>query len=509
VDVPFGSDGPALSRLQGKTVVWATGQTDVSEQDDFRVSSSALTGVDQKTLADFLDGGGRLVLMGCCGLSSQSGIYRQWNYTFVTEVLKLEATGKNTAGFAGSPNTAFDGEAFKLSAHLATTNELAPYHAQLTPIDPAAVTQGVYPGSPASWEYYNGTSMATPHATGTAALAATANPDLLNDPIALRGVIMDSGKPLPGTPTVTADMVDARAAVALATDRFPLEAPTIDLDDSSDTGASNTDDLTRDATPTFSGGAGAGTTVKVYDGTSLLGTATTDSTGSWSFTPPGPLADGEHKLRAVATDAENNQSPVSVTLVITVDTMKPSGSVQINAGRTFVASRKVTLDLSAEDPPPGSGVYMMSMSNDGVTWSAWTTLSEKKDWTLSSGDGQKTVYVRYRDRTHNTSARVNDTIRLDTASPQGTVSINGGNAQTRSRTVTLTLSANDPSPSSGLGEMRFSNSGTTWSSWNPYEKSAQWSLSAGAGGKTVYAQYRDRARNVSPVVKDSINFSPR
>jgi alpha-tubulin suppressor-like RCC1 family protein/subtilisin family serine protease len=508
VDVPFGSDGPALSRLQGKTVVWATGAVDVSEQDDFRISSSALTAADQKTLTDFLDGGGRLVLMGCCGLTMQSGVYRTWNYGFVHEVLKLEVTGKNTGGFAGLSNTPFDGESFKLSANLATTSEAEPYHSLLTPVDPAAVTQGVYPGAPASWEYYSGTSMAAPHATGTAALAATANPDLLNDPIALREVVMDSGKPLPGTPTVTSDMVDARAAVAKATDYFPLKAPTIDLDASSDTGVSDTDDLTRDATPTVSGGAGAGTNVQVYDGTNLLGAVTADSAGSWSFTPTGALADGEHGLRAVATDAENNQSPPSATLAITVDTVKPSGTVQINGGGAFVAGRKVTLDLGAGDPPPGSGVYAVSTSNDGVTWSAWTTLSEKEDWTLSSGDGLKTVYVRYRDRTHNVSAKAKDTILLDTRAPQGTVSINGGDARTRSRAVVLALSASDPTPSSGLGEMRFSNNGTTWSSWNPYEKSAQWSLSPGAGDKTVYAQYRDRARNISPIARDSISFSP-
>jgi alpha-tubulin suppressor-like RCC1 family protein/subtilisin family serine protease len=508
VDVPFGSNGPALSRLQGKTVVWATGAVDVSEQDDFRISSSALTGVDQKTLTNFLDGGGRLVVMGCCGLSSQFGIYRQWNYQFVTEVLKLEVTGKNTADFAGSPNTAFQGEAFKLSANLATTSELAPYHAQLIPVNLSAVTQGVYPGSPASWEYYSGTSMAAPHATGAAALAATANPDLLNDPIALREVIMDSGKPLPGTPTGTSDMVDARAAIDRANDRFPLKAPTIDLDASTDTGASSTDDLTRDATPTLSGVAEAGSTVKVYDGTSLLGTTTTDSTGSWNFTPSGALADGEHQLKAVATNAANYESPASAILIVTVDTQGPSGTVQINGGGAFVADRKVTLDLGAADPSPGTGIQAVSMSNDGVIWSAWQTFSERKDWTLSYGDGQKTVDVRYRDRAGNTSVKTQDAIRLDTRNPQGTVSINGGNARTSNRTVTLSLSATDPDPSSGLRQVRFSNNGTTWSQWNPYETSVQRTLSAGAGEKTVHVQYRDRAGNVSKVAKDSIYFSP-
>jgi hypothetical protein len=78
-----------------------------------------------------------------------------------------------------------------------------------------------------------------------------------------------------------------------------------------------------------------------------------------------------------------------------------------------------------------------------------------------------------------------------------------------SRSVTLKLSASDPSPASGVSSMRFRNGGTTtWSSWSSYSTSKSWTLTAGGGTKTVYVQYRDRARNISAMVSDTINFKP-
>ena len=72
----------------------------------------------------------------------------------------------------------------------------------------------------------DGTSMAAPHAAGVAALAASGDPALLSDPVALKNHIMDTGKPVPAMAgiTVTGDMVDAEAAVgggsAPANDNF-------------------------------------------------------------------------------------------------------------------------------------------------------------------------------------------------------------------------------------------------------------------------------------------------
>jgi hypothetical protein len=98
---------------------------------------------------------------------------------------------------------------------------------------------------------------------------------------------------------------------------------------------------------------------------------------------------------------------------------------------------------------------------------------------------------------------------VDTVVPKGTIVINGGAASTSSRSVTLRLSASDPSPASGVDSMRFRNGGTTtWSEWFDYSTSKSWTLSAGAGTKTVYVQYKDRAGNNSAAASDTIKFSP-
>ena len=97
---------------------------------------------------------------------------------------------------------------------------------------------------------------------------------------------------------------------------------------------------------------------------------------------------------------------------------------------------------------------------------------------------------------------------VDTKIPTGTISINGGASSTSSRSVTLKLSASDPSPASGVSSMRFRNGVTsTWSSWSAYSTSKSWTLTTGGGKKTVYVQYRDRARNISATVSDMINFN--
>ncbi|WP_275042995.1 Ig-like domain-containing protein, partial [Burkholderia multivorans] len=69
------------------------------------------------------------------------------------------------------------------------------------------------------------------------------------------------------------------------------------------TGAIVSGGSTDDTTPTLSGTAEAGSTINVYDGTTLLGSTTADASGNWSFTPAGALGEGAHSLTVTATDS--------------------------------------------------------------------------------------------------------------------------------------------------------------------------------------------------------------
>jgi hypothetical protein len=59
--------------------------------------------------------------------------------------------------------------------------------------------------------------------------------------------------------------------------------------------------------------------------------------------------------------------------------------------------------------------------------------------------------------------------------------------------------------------MRFSNDGRTWSDWEGFQSTRSWDLtrfggSSSSGLKTVYAQLRDRAGNVSQIFSATIRL---
>ena len=121
-------------------------------------------------------------------------------------------------------------------------------------------------------------------------------------------------------------------AVTLAVndlDDTPPAAPsTPDLIAASDSGQSDTDNLTSDPTPTVTGTAEAGSSVELFAGNTSLGTTTTDGNGTWSLTVPGgsQLADGTTAITATATDSAGNSSDPSPALTLTIDTTAPSFS---------------------------------------------------------------------------------------------------------------------------------------------------------------------------------------
>ena len=88
--------------------------------------------------------------------------------------------------------------------------------------------------------------------------------------------------------------------------------------------ALNNGQLTNDARPTLNGTAEAGSTVSIYDGSTLLGTALVQSNNSWSFTPTTPLTNGSHTFTVTATDAAGNTSSATAGFSVVVDTTAPT-----------------------------------------------------------------------------------------------------------------------------------------------------------------------------------------
>src|SRR6185437_5610233 len=105
------------------------------------------------------------------------------------------------------------------------------------------------------------------------------------------------------------------------------------------------DGITNDNTLTLTGTAEANSTVKVYDGATLLGTATTDGSGAWSYITAA-LSDGAHSLTATDTDAAGNPGAISAALAVTVDTVAPGAPVIVSDA--VVNTNEVLLTGTAE-----------------------------------------------------------------------------------------------------------------------------------------------------------------
>src|SRR5260221_4168386 len=112
----------------------------------------------------------------------------------------------------------------------------------------------------------------------------------------------------------------ASAALSVTIDTTAPVAPSI-ASFSTDSGTVG-DGLTNDNTVTLTGTAEANSTVKVFDGVTLLASVSADGTGAWPYTTAA-LANGAHSLTATATDAAGNTGTASAALSVTVDTTAP------------------------------------------------------------------------------------------------------------------------------------------------------------------------------------------
>src|SRR6056297_3359599 len=70
------------------------------------------------------------------------------------------------------------------------------------------------------------------------------------------------------------------------------------------------------------------------------------------------------------------------------------------------------------------------------------------------------------------------------SAPSGSMFVNNDDDYTTQRDVTLNMSM------SGATQMRFSNDGTTWSTWEDYADTCSWTLAEGHSMRHVYGQFK-------------------
>jgi len=147
------------------------------------------------------------------------------------------------------------------------------------------------------------------------------------------------------------------------------------------------------------------------------------------------------------------------------------------------------INVGAVDGGNASTALLTNLSNN--------TLGYHLQMRTKDAQGRVSTWTPYGNNAENIAD-----ITLDQANPTGTVSINTAAQYATSTTVTLTNTTSDTG-GSGLSQMQFSNDGTTWSGWESYNATKSWTLSAGDGTKTVYAQFKDNAGNTTGQLQDN------
>jgi hypothetical protein len=227
----------------------------------------------------------------------------------------------------------------------------------------------------------------------------------------------------------------------------------------------------------------------------------TPVTTTWNFG-----SDGANKRVYLRLRDEYGDVGLAVTDTVNVDTVEPDSTL---AELPATAPAAISLEWSGSDATSGVAHYDVEV-REGAT-GAWTSLLTNTSSTTAvySGTNGTTYYFRARatDVAGNVEAwpASHDALTtVDTGAPTGTLSINEGALATAATTVELGVSAEDAL--SAVSDMRFSDDGEDWDTWQAYEDAATFALPANDGIRTVYAQFRDEVGNLSAPVSDTIEL---
>ncbi len=117
--------------------------------------------------------------------------------------------------------------------------------------------------------------------------------------------------------------------------------------------------------PLISGTAEVGSTVRVFEGATLIGTsATVPASGAWSVAPTSSLSAGSHTLTAKATDSAGNISPASSGITITIQPQKLPDFITgwdyyVSNGGKFNQPAGITFDSAGN-------IYVVDRNNNRI-----------------------------------------------------------------------------------------------------------------------------------------------
>ncbi|TJY42751.1 hypothetical protein E5161_07880 [Cohnella pontilimi] len=312
ISVVSTANGPDLATLNGyKIVVWFTG-------DQF---NNALTDTDRSNLTAYLNGGGKLLLAG------PDSVYGNESTAFVTDILHLDVISEGLRSPAvGVNGTIYSGVSYQSVSH--------PYSDYVVSLDPNVTKINLEysedPDYSGAYAYFNGTSMATPHATGAAALLYSVNPGLT--PQQAITILNNTGTPLSSlTGKVgSGKMVNAYQALTASAESLDNDIPGLPLNNPVVHG---TLDELNDPDDVFSVYLNAGQMINI----SLSGAAGTDF-DLYLFDPSAATVNNSAGMVAYSEGAGTSNEAISYiatvpgTYYIDVFAYAGSGSYDLNTG---------------------------------------------------------------------------------------------------------------------------------------------------------------------------------
>jgi tRNA threonylcarbamoyladenosine modification (KEOPS) complex Pcc1 subunit len=215
--------------------------------------------------------------------------------------------------------------------------------------------------------------------------------------------------------------------------------------------------------------------------------------------------DGEKTIYAQLRDIAGNMSPIESSKII-LDTTPPQDiQISINNDEKYSGDEKRRVLIYIRSTEEDLEEMIFSNKSD-FSDSKWEKMAGTKKWSLdgTGGDGDKTVYAKFKDRAGNISPIISDDIILDTQPPeQGSIVINNDSKFTKDNKIVLKIHAND------AAMVRIVSSGK--SETFPYEvnegQEIEWSLDSVEGTKVVRVYFMDEAKNrTTTVIQDDIIF---
>jgi prepilin-type N-terminal cleavage/methylation domain-containing protein len=233
------------------------------------------------------------------------------------------------------------------------------------------------------------------------------------------------------------------------------------------------------------------------------------------FTPGTVTIDSPTASTTTTSPSSTTTVPSSTTTTTSPscagDTTPPAGDFTIGASAGsetgFTAVATVSLHLSLSDT---CSPVVVNFSNDGSTWGTdvvYDATSPQISWSLSSGNGLKSVYGRVRDGAGNTVALATQSVILDATPPTTPINVTAAvSCSGSNRTIALSWNASTDAEGNLRGyRIHRSTDGVSWSPLGAttgatYSDTHSKNLSS----VRYYVVAYDRAGNISSSAPDPV-----